>query len=138
MTGSWVRQSFFDAVDSLDDGSLPWLVEVKIIGTTTLLIKVDSGADVCCISAENHRKLFAQGCAGTLRQPDRSLYGLDCKRIDVSGSCPATIVYKGLRVDMTMYVLDNVATSLINVLDNVATSLINRLVKTQLGIVARL
>ena len=65
-------------------------------------MKVDSGADVCCISAEDHWRLFAQGCACTLCQPDRPLHGPDGKRFDVSGSFPATLEYKGRHVEMTM------------------------------------
>ena len=61
---------FLDAVDSLDNGSQPWLVEIKISGIAILLMKVDSRADVLCISTEDHRTLFAQCCACTLHQPD--------------------------------------------------------------------
>ena len=109
-----VEAVFLDAVNSLDDGSQPWLAEIKINGTATLLIKVDNGADVCCISAEHHRRLFAQGCAGKLRQPNRPLHGQDGKRLDISGSFPVTLEYKGRHVDMTMYVLANVATPLLS------------------------
>ena len=90
---------FHGAVNSRDDGSHPWLDEIKINGTVTLLMKVDSGVDVCCISAENFRRLFAQGCAGTLRQLDQPLHGPDGKRLDVCGSFPAMLEYKGQRID---------------------------------------
>ena len=118
---------FLDAVDLIDDGSQPWLAEIKINGTTTLKMKVDSEADVCCISVEDHRRLFAQGCAGTLRQPNQPLHGPDGKCLDVSGSFLASFEYKGRHVDVTMYVLANVT-----------TPLLSRLAGTQLGIVARL
>ena len=104
---------FLDIVDSLDDGSQPWLAEIKINSTATFLMKVDSGVDVCFISAEGHRRLLDQGCAGTLRQPDRSLHP-DGKRLDVSGSFPTTLEYKGRHVDMTVYVLANFSTPLLS------------------------
>ena len=65
---------FLDTVGSLDDGSQPRLAEIKINGIATSLMKFDSGTDVCSISAEDHRRLCAQGCAGTLRQPNRPLH----------------------------------------------------------------
>ena len=90
-------------------------------------MKVDSEADVCCISAEDHRRFFARGCAGTPRQPDWPLHGSDGKRLDVSDSFSATLEHKGRHIDMTMYVLANVA-----------TPLLSRLAGTQLSIFARL
>ena len=105
---------FLDAVDSLDNGSQLRLAEIKINSTTTLLMKVDSGADVCNIFAENHRRLFAQSCTGTLFQPDQPLHGPDGKCLDISSLFPATLEYKGQHVDMTMYILANVATPLLS------------------------
>ena len=90
-------------------------------------MKVDSGANMCCISAENHRILFAQGCAGTLCQTDWPFHGPDGKRFDVSDSLSATFEYKGRRVDITTYILVNVA-----------IPLLNRLAGIQLGIIVRL
>ena len=80
-----------------------------------------------CISAEYHRRLFAQGCAGTIHQPNRPLHESNGKRLDVYGSFPATLEYKERCVDTTM-----------NVLANVATPLLSRLAGSQLGIVTRL
>ena len=83
---------------------------------------------MCCISTKDHRKLFAQFCAGILRQPDQSLHGPDLrKRLAIFGSFPAMLEYKRRRVSMTLYVQANVA-----------TPLLSQLAGTQLGMVARL
>ena len=52
----WImgKAVFIDAVDSMDDGSQPWLAEIKTNGTATLLVKVDNGVDMCCIIAFQH------------------------------------------------------------------------------------
>lgn len=60
---------FVDSVDA-NDGSRPWLADVRINGSGILRMKVDSGADVCCISADDHRRLGMQRSVCTLQQPD--------------------------------------------------------------------
>lgn len=117
---------FVDSVDA-NDGSRPWLADVRINGSGILRMKVDSGADVCCISADDHRRLGMQRSVCTLQQPDRPLLGPDGRHLDVVGSFAATLRYKDRQFDTTVYVLHNVA-----------TPLLSRLASTQLGIVARL
>ena len=45
---------FVDAVDTKGD-SQHWLTEIRVNGSAPLLMKVDSGTDVCCISVKHQR-----------------------------------------------------------------------------------
>ena len=116
---------FVDAVDT-KDGSQLWLAEIRINGSAPLLMKADSGADVCFISVEHHRILCTQQYACTLQQSNRSLHGPDAKYLEVRSSFKATLEYHGRRVNTTIYVLSNVD-----------TPLLSRQASTQLGMVAR-
>jgi hypothetical protein len=119
-----VEAVFIQAVDT-KDGSQPWLADIVFNGIASLRMKVDSGADVCCISLADHRRLNTR--MFTLQRPDRPLHGPDGRRLDVAGSFFATLRYKDRQFETTVYVLANVA-----------TPLLSRLASTQLGIVARL
>ena len=54
--------ALLDAVDLIDDSLQPWLAKIKINDTATLLMKVDSGADVLCIYAKYHRRVRSKLC----------------------------------------------------------------------------
>ena len=104
---------FIDAVNT-KDGSQPWLAEIRVNGPASLLMKADSGADVCCISVEHHRTLCTQQCASILQQSNRPLHGPDGRCLEVRGSFKATLEYHGRRLDTTIYILPNVDTPLLS------------------------
>ena len=85
---------FVDAVD-IKDGSQPWLAEIRVNGSAPLLMKANSGADVCCRSVEHHRTLCMQQCACTLQQSNRPLHGPDGRYIKVRSCFKATLEYHG-------------------------------------------
>jgi hypothetical protein len=87
-----------------------------------LVMKIDNGADLCCISTADHRRL---NCA--LRLSDRPLIGPDRKRLDAAGMFTATLEYKCRRIETNVYVLSEVS-----------MPLLGRQAVTDLAIVARI
>ncbi len=107
-------------LDSVTTSLSPWTAEICFNGLISLVMKIDSGADVCCISTAEHHRLQCD-----LRPSDRPLIGPDPKRLDVAGMFTATLEYKGRCMDTNVYVLSQVS-----------MPLLSRLAATQLEILA--